>query len=57
LPDRQEVRHVREALHKHRFLLIRRPDYLNAEEQVQLDELLASPVGDELRVNRSFVVE
>ena len=53
----EEVRHVREALQKHRFLLMRRPDHLNAEEQAQIDELLASPVGDELRVIRSFVVE
>ena len=53
----EEVRHVREALQKHRFLLMRRPDRLNAEEQAQIDELLASPVGDELRVIRSFVVE
>ena len=53
----EEVRHVREALQKHRFLFMRRPDHLNAEEQAQIDELLASPVGHELRVIRSFVVE
>ena len=53
----EEVRYVREALQKHRFLLMRRPDRLNAEEQAQIDELLASPVGNELRVIRSFVVE
>jgi transposase len=52
----EEVRHVREALQKHRFLLMRRPDHLNAEEQAQIDELLASPVGHELRVIRNFVV-
>jgi hypothetical protein len=52
----EEVRHVREALQKHRFLLMRRPDHLNVEEQAQIDELLASLVGDELRVIRSFVV-
>lgn len=53
----EEVRHVREALQKHRFLLMRRPEHVNAEEQAQIDELLASPIGDELRVIRSFVVE
>ena len=52
----EEVRHVREALQKHRFLLMRRPDHLNGEEQAQIDELLASPIGDELRVIRNFVV-
>lgn len=36
---------------------MRRPDHLNAEERAQIDELLASPVGGELRVIRSFVVE
>ncbi len=55
-PTWEEVRHVREMLQKHRFLLMRRPDHLDAEEQAQIDELLASPIGDELRVIRSFVV-
>lgn len=52
-----EVRRVREALRQHRFLLMRRPDHLNAEEQAQVDLLLASPVGRELGAVRSFLVE
>lgn len=51
-----EVRHVRGMLQKDRFLLMRRPDHLNADEQQQIDELLASPIGAELKIVRDFLV-
>ena len=56
-PTWEEVHRVREALQQHRFLLMRRPDHLNAEEQAQVDQLLASPIGRELGAVRGFLVE
>lgn len=53
----EQVKEIREALQEHRFLLLRRPDHLNAEEQRQVETLLASPVGPELQVGRSFLVD
>jgi hypothetical protein len=53
----QEVRQVREQLKRGRWLLLRRPDHLSAEEQTQLQTLLDSPSGTELRVARAFVVD
>jgi len=52
-----EVRQVREALRKHRFLFMRRPENLSPEEQAQLDTLLTSPVGPQLQVARSFLLD
>jgi transposase/transposase-like protein len=53
--DWNEVRQVREALQKHRFLLLRRPEHLNPEEQELMTSLLNSPLGSELQVVRAFL--
>ncbi len=53
----EEVRQVREALQKHRFLLLRRPEHLNADQQGHVAALLASPLGPQLQVARGFVEE
>lgn len=53
----EQVKQVREALQQHRFLLLRRPEHLNKEEQTQVAALLASPVGSELQVGRSCLVD
>jgi transposase/transposase-like protein len=53
----EEVRQVREALQEHRFLFLRRPDHLQPEEQAQIETLLATPVGPQLQVARTFLVE
>ncbi len=53
----EEVRQVRAALIECRFLFLRRPDHLTAEQQAQLDTLLVSPGGAELQVARTFLVE
>jgi hypothetical protein len=52
-----QVRQVGEELTACRFLLLRRPDHLTVEEQAQLDRLLASPIGADLRTARSFLEE
>jgi len=52
-----EVRVVREGLQEHRYLFLRRPDHLTADQQAQIDMLLASPVGPQLQVARRFVLE
>jgi hypothetical protein len=52
-----EVRHVREALREHRFLMLRRPENLSAEEHQHLADLLNSPLGPELKVARSFLID
>lgn len=52
-----EVRQVREALREYRFLVLRRPENLDSEEQEQLDDLLNSPVGPELETAHSFLVD
>jgi hypothetical protein len=49
------VRQARETLTASRFLLVRRPEHLTAEEQVQLSGLLASPLDASLRVARAFL--
>jgi hypothetical protein len=36
---------------------LRRPDHLTAEQQAQIDTLLASPVGSQLHVARHFLEE
>jgi lambda repressor-like predicted transcriptional regulator len=50
-----QVRQVGEDLTASRFLLLRRPDHLTQEEQAHLDGVLASPLGADLRVARSFL--
>jgi transcriptional regulator with XRE-family HTH domain len=52
-----EVRRVRDQLKRARSLLLRRPDHLAADEQAQLQLLLDSPSGAELRLARAFLVE
>jgi hypothetical protein len=39
-----------------RFLLLKRPDHLTADELARLDALLASPLGTPLRIARDFLV-
>ncbi len=53
--DWDQVRRVREDLRQHRTLFLHRPEHLTDEEQQLLAELLASPVGDTLRVARRFL--
>jgi len=52
-----EVRQVREALQEHRYLLLRRPKHLTAEQQAQIDALLISPLGPQLQSARRFLEE
>ena len=52
-----EVRQIREALREHRFLMLRRPENLIAKEHQQLVGLLNSPLGSELQVARSFLID
>jgi transposase-like protein len=52
-----EVRVVREGLQQHRYLLLRRPKHLMAEQQAHIDALLASPVGPQIQVARRFLLE
>lgn len=52
-----EVRQVREDLQEHRYLFLRRPAHLTADQQAQIDTLLSSPVGPQLQVARSFLEE
>lgn len=54
--DWDQVRQLREALREHRFLLMRRPEYLNAEQQALVANLLASPLP-ELSTARTFLVD
>jgi transposase-like protein len=53
----EQVRQVRESLLEHRFLFMRRPENLDAEDLRQVESLLASPVGTELAVARNFLVD
>lgn len=52
-----QVQQVREMLKEHRFLLLRRPEHLNADEHDLVRELLQCPVGPDLRVARAFLVD
>jgi transposase-like protein len=52
-----EVRQIREALQEHRFLLLHRPENLTSDEQEQLDALFTSPIGEQLQIVRSFLVD
>jgi transposase len=53
----EQVKQVREALKEHRFLLLRRPEHLNEEEQIHLEALLSSPVGSELQIGRACLLD
>lgn len=52
-----EVKQVREALGKYRFLFMRHPEDLRAGEGQVVEMLLASPVGAMLQVVRSFLID
>ena len=52
-----EVRQVRQALTAARYLLLRRPDHLTAEEQARVDRVLAGPLGGRLGVARAFLLD
>jgi transposase len=54
--DWDQVRQMREALREHRFLLMRRPGHLNADEQAVVADLLASPLA-ELTTARTFLLD
>jgi hypothetical protein len=52
-----QVQAAKEALRTDRFLLLRRPEHLNEEEQAQLERLLGLPGGERLRQARRFLEE
>ena len=54
--DWDQVRQMREALREHRFLLMRRPEHLNADQQAVVADLLASPLA-ELTTARTFLLD
>lgn len=53
----EQVSQIREALQEHRFLLVCRPEHLTEAEQAQVAALLSNPVGAELQMGRSFLVD
>jgi len=53
--DWEEVRRLREDLWQYRTLFVHRAENLTAEERHKLSDLLAGPVGGELRVARTFL--
>lgn len=53
----QQVRQVREVLNEHRWLLLRRPDHLTAEQQGIVTELTTGPLAGTLGVARRFLLE
>lgn len=53
----EQVGQVRRAVGADRFRLLRRPDHLTAEDEQALADLFASPVGEALRLARSFLVD
>ena len=54
--DWDQVRQVREALREHRFLLMRRPEHLSADQQALVADLLASPPA-EVKTARTFLLD
>jgi len=53
----EEVRQERQALTATRYLLLRRPDHRNGEEQARVERLLAGPLGERLRTARTFLLD
>jgi len=53
--DWDQVRRVREDLRLHRTLFLHQTEKLSLEERQTLADLLAGPVGSELRVARTFL--
>jgi hypothetical protein len=52
-----EVKEIRDGLQEHRFLLLHRPENLTSDEKEQVGVLLTSPIGEQLQVVRSFLVD
>jgi hypothetical protein len=55
--DWAEIRSFRQRLFADRFLLLRRPEHLDAIERAELERLFASPMGETLRLARAFLEE
>src|SRR3712207_3894233 len=55
--DWEEVRKVRSLLWKCRYIILRRPDHLSNEDEDELNHLFESPVGEHIRLVRSFLEE
>ncbi|MBA3533744.1 MAG: hypothetical protein H0T73_17645 [Ardenticatenales bacterium] len=55
--DWEEIRAIQRTLAPRRYLMLHRPEHLTSEEQSELDQALASPVGTTLQIARDFVVE
>jgi hypothetical protein len=53
----EEVRQTQQQVSASQWLLLRRPDHLNAQQQAQVEGVLASPVGGHLQVARAFLVD
>jgi hypothetical protein len=53
----EQVREFRQHLADHRYLLVRRPEHLTADEGEQLAVLLGGPASGPLRVVRTFIEE
>lgn len=53
--DWDEVHRVREALQEYRFLFVKQPHHLTAEEQEHVTDLLNSPIGAQLQVPYQFM--
>jgi DNA-binding NarL/FixJ family response regulator len=54
--DWDQVRQVREALREHRFLLMRRPEHLDPDQQAIVADLLTSS-SSELNTARTFLLD
>ncbi len=53
----EEVRKVRNLLWDCRYVVLGRPDHLTPEDREKLDSLFESPVGEQVRLARSFLEE
>jgi transposase len=53
----EEVRKVRNLLWDCRYVVLGRPDHLTPEDREKLDLLFGSPVGEQVRLVRSFLEE
>jgi len=55
--DWEEVRKVRGLLWRCRYIILRRPDHLSDEDENELNHLFESPVGEHIKLVRSFLEE
>jgi hypothetical protein len=53
----EEVRKVRNLLWEVRYIILRRPNHLTEKDREKLNFLFESPVGEEVRLLRSFLEE